>query len=303
MLRPGPVRAELPDHARVSGAPLRLPGQAAVANHERPAHRDGARLTVVVPLPAAALAAAAVALLAWRARSLTAAGAVAAAVVGTLVVLGTGWGGGAVLAAFFVSSTVVGRLSPSPGLDPKGERRDAWQVAANGGPAALGALLGLHQPALGLWVVTGSLAAAAADTWATSTGAHSRPRPRLLLMGRAVPPGISGGMTVVGTVGALAGAALVAATGAAVGAAPALLPVATLVGFAGMVLDSALGATWQGRFHCPSCDVASEWPVHRCGSRTVRQGGLAWLNNDGVNLAATAFAAALAGAAWLACSR
>jgi uncharacterized protein (TIGR00297 family) len=245
-----------------------------------------------------------VALLAWRARSLTAAGAVAAGVVGTLVVLGTGWGGGAVLAAFFVSSSVVGRLSPAtPGLDPKGERRDAWQVAANGGPAALGALLGLHQPALGLWVVTGSLAAAAADTWATSIGARSRTRPRLLLLGRPVPPGTSGGMTVIGSLGAVGGAALVAATGVAVGAAPALLPVATLVGFAGMVLDSALGATWQGRFRCPSCGVASEWPVHRCGTRTVRQGGLAWLNNDGVNLAATALAAALTGAAWLACSR
>jgi uncharacterized membrane protein len=35
----------------------------------------------------------------------------------------------------------------------------------------------------------------------------------------------------------------------------------------------------------------------------VRQGGLAWLNNDGVNLAATALAAALTGAAWLASSR
>ncbi|MEO7474672.1 MAG: DUF92 domain-containing protein, partial [Gemmatimonadales bacterium] len=67
-------------------------------------------------------------------------------------------------------------------------------------------------------------------------------------------------------------------------------------------VDSALGAWVQGRYHCTACGVASEWPVHRCGARTVREGGMAWLNNDGVNLAATALAAAAAGSAWLACS-
>jgi uncharacterized protein (TIGR00297 family) len=218
-------------------------------------------------------------------------------VVGTLVLAGTGWAGGAVLAAFFVSSTVVGRLAPRrPGLDAKGERRDQSQVFANGAPAALGALLGVHDPALGLWVVTGSLAAAAADTWATSIGGMSRRDPRLLLFGRAVPPGTSGAMTAAGCAGAAVGALLVAAVGAAAGGVPALLPAGTLVGFAGMVGDSALGAAWQGRFRCPVCDVASEWRVHRCGTRTVREGGLQWLDNDGVNLSATALAAVLGGA-------
>ena len=214
--------------------------------------------------------------------------------------MGTGWAGGAVLAAFFVSSSVLGRLAPPPvGLDPKGERRDPRQVAANGGPAALAALVGLHDPSLGLWLVTGSLAAAAADTWATSVGGWSRTPPRRLLFGAELPRGTGGGMTVAGCLGAAAGALLVAATGAAAGATPALLPVGTLVGFTGMVADSALGAGGQGRFHCPACDVASEWPVHRCGVRTVRVGGMAWLDNDAVNLAATALGAALAGGAWL----
>jgi uncharacterized protein (TIGR00297 family) len=245
-----------------------------------------------------------VALFAWRGRALTGGGAAAAWLVGTLVVTGTGWAGGAVLAAFFVSSSAVGRLAPArPGLDAKGERRDQLQVGANGGPAAIGALLGLHDPAVGLWIVTGSLAAAAADTWATSIGGRSRTPPRLLLGGRRVPPGTSGGMTVMGCAAAAVGALLVAATGAAVGSAPALLPLATLIGFAGMAADSALGAGWQGRFHCPLCDVASEWRVHRCGTRTVWQGGLRWLDNDGVNLAATALAGALAAAAWRFCSR
>jgi uncharacterized protein (TIGR00297 family) len=241
-----------------------------------------------------------VALLAWAARSLTGGGAVAGWVIGTAVLAGTGWAGGAVLAAFFVSSSVIGRLAPAPaGLDPKGERRDPRQVAANGGPAAVGALLGLHDPALGLWIVTGSLAAAAADTWATSIGGWSPTPPRRLLLGVKVARGTSGGMTLLGTLAAIGGALLVAATGAGAGGGLVLLPVGTLVGFAGMVVDSALGSGWQGRFHCPACDLASEWRVHRCGARTVHVGGMAWLDNDGVNLAGAALGAVLAGAGWL----
>lgn len=105
-------------------------------------------------------------------------------------------------------------------------------------------------------------------------------------------------MSVVGTLGAVAGAALVAAVGAVAGRATALAPLGTLVGFAGMAIDSLLGAAWQGRFHCPACDAASEWRIHGCGSRTHWKGGMAWLDNDGVNLAATSLAALLAVVAW-----
>jgi uncharacterized membrane protein len=110
-------------------------------------------------------------------------------------------------------------------------------------------------------------------------------------------------MTPLGCAGALVGAVLVAASGAAAGSAPALLPMGTLVGFAGMFADSVLGSVLQGRFRCPVCGQASEWQVHRCGARTVREGGLGWLDNDGVNLAATSLAAVLAGVAWLAWQR
>lgn len=247
----------------------------------------------------------AVAAFAWRVGTLTRGGAAAAWAVGTAVLAGTGWAGGAVLAAFFVSSNAVGRVIPAvpaPGapLDAKGERRDPWQVLANGGPALVGALVEWNAPALGLWIVTGSLAAAAADTWATSFGALSRAGPRRLLIGPPVPRGASGGMTALGTAGALVGALIVAGTGALAGGMPALLPAGTLIGFVGMGADSLLGAVAQGQFRCPACDQASEWRVHRCGTPTARQGGVQWLDNDGVNLASTALAAGAAAVAWLA---
>jgi uncharacterized protein (TIGR00297 family) len=221
---------------------------------------------------------------------------VAATVIGTLILHGTGWQGGAVLAAFFVSSNLVTRIGPKPptSLDAKGDRRDAWQVIANGGAAAVGASLG---GPWSIWVVTATLAAAAADTWATAIGMHSRVRPRLLGFGRPVPLGTSGGITPAGTMGGLAGGLVVAATGAVAAGLPILLPVATLIGFLGMAADSLFGAV-QGRYHCAVCEEASEWRVHRCGTSTTRTGGMAWLNNDGVNLAATTLAGCAAWAAW-----
>jgi uncharacterized membrane protein len=77
-----------------------------------------------------------------------------------------------------------------------------------------------------------------------------------------------------------------------------LTPVATLIGFLGMVVDSTMGALLQGQFHCPACNMASEWRVHRCGRPTARTSGIAWLNNDGVNFLATASAAAAGLATW-----
>ena len=99
-------------------------------------------------------------------------------------------------------------------IDAKGDRRDAWQVLANGAAAALLALFGSSDPALRTWLVTATLSAAAADTWASSVGGRSRSAPRLLWSRDPVPPGTSGGITAAGNAGALAGAAVVSATAA-----------------------------------------------------------------------------------------
>lgn len=249
-----------------------------------------------MPLSAALPISLVIALIGWWTGSLSRSGTVVATLVGSAILLGTGFPGMLVLGTFFVGSSLISRIAPdrSAALDAKGNTRDAWQVLANGGTAALGALL----PGAGLWVVTASLAAAAADTWATSTGGWSRTPPRSIVSFRAVAPGTSGGVTPLGTAGAVGGAALVAGAAAILSDGTALAWTALAIGVAGMFLDSLLGATLQGRFHCPHCDRATERRVHRCGTRSDPTGGLPWLTNDGVNAAATSFAAVMGFVAW-----
>ncbi len=252
------------------------------------------------PLPVSVLVAVLLSAGGWAAKALTPLGAVMAALVGVAILQGAGWPGAAVLATFFVLSSALGRIAGATAAEAgaKGERRDGWQVLANGGAAAVGAALAGTNVTLALWVVTGSLASAGADTWATALGSRSRARPRLLLGGRMVPTGTNGGMTWLGTVGGLLGAATISAAGAAAGDASSLLPWGIAVGFFGMVLDSLLGATLQGRFRCAACGVESECSVHRCGRRNAHIGGLSWLTNDGVNAVTTAAGAVGGWLAW-----
>jgi len=246
-----------------------------------------------------------VAAVAFRAGALTRDGGIAAVLVGTGVLFGAGWGGAAMLAAFFISSTLVGRIALARGkvADPAAERRNARQVLANGSAAALGALLELQSPGLGLWIVCGALATAAADTWATSIGAFSRTDPRHLLNGRRVPKGTSGGVSPVGTLAALVGAATVAVSGGLVGGGVRLLTAGVSIGFGGMLLDSLLGAALQGRFECSQCEAVTERRLHGCGRPARWVGGLQWLDNDGVNALSTGLAALAAAGAWWAWAR
>ena len=187
---------------------------------------------------------------------LTGRGVAAALGVGLATGYGLGWRGLLLLLGFFVSSSLLSKKTS----------RNHRQVLANGGIAALSALLGS-------WLAfAGSLAAATADTWATEIGRFSPTPPRLITNGARVPAGTDGGMTLLGTVGGIAGAGLIA--GLAVGLGPGgsglgLAMKVAVAGVVGMLLDSLLGATVQGKFR--------------------------WVDNDAVNLAATLTGAACAG--------
>ncbi|HEX7286350.1 MAG TPA: DUF92 domain-containing protein [Candidatus Angelobacter sp.] len=143
--------------------------------------------------------------------------------------------------------------------------RSASQVMANLGLAGCLAAL-----AISGWQVLAlaALAEAAADTCSSEIGMAFPGRTVLLTSGKPVPAGVDGGVSLHGTISALAAAGIVALAGFVSGLVPARPALAVaLAGVLGMLVDSVLGALFERR-------------------------GL--LTNDLVNLLSTAAAAGMA---------
>jgi uncharacterized protein (TIGR00297 family) len=249
-------------------------------------------------LPLAPVLAGLVAFIAWRLHALTPGGAVAAFVVGTITLV-AGWlPATAVLFAFFIPAVLLSRLGRArkAALVDIGKHgaRDAWQVLANGGVAAICALFALQAPSVWWAAFAGAFAAAAADTWGTEIGTLARAQPRSILTLRPFPTGLSGGITLQGTLAEIAGAASVGLVAALTHLA-AFLPVVA-GGIAGALIDSILGASAQALRWCPRCARACETDPHVCGTATTLRRGFGWLGNDAINLAATLCGALIAGA-------
>jgi uncharacterized protein (TIGR00297 family) len=252
-----------------------------------------------------------VAFAAYRAHSLSRSGALAATLIGTIIFGLGGWQWAVILLIFFVSSSLLSRLfskrkSKLNEKFDKGSQRDASQVLANGGIAALFAGLHFFLPsAIWPWLAfTASLAAVNADTWATELGVLNPTPPRLITTGQPVEKGTSGGISLYGTLAALAGSGLVAACAQLVRPVPGILLIfslTTLAGLLGALFDSYLGATIQAIYTCPTCNKETErHPVHTCGTATTRLRGFKWLNNDLVNLGCALLGALLGFAiSWL----
>lgn len=215
------------------------------------------------------------------------------------------WGFTLVLLAFFVPSVALSRLGKTKKRKlvdiGKAGPRDAWQVLANGGIATLCAVAFAltHEPRWA-WAFAGSYAAATADTWATEIGTLARHQPRSIFTLRPVPTGISGGITLPGTLAEVAGAAwiaLVAVPSVAFAAGSVTgngLLATLLAGVIGATADSVLGASAQELRRCDACERTCETDPHVCGAATRLVRGIAGFSNDLVNLLATTAGAAAA---------
>jgi len=266
----------------------------------------------------------AIALLAWRARALTPSGAVAAFAVGALTYASGTLGFTLVLLAFFVPSVGLSRFGRARKRElvdiGKYGARDALQVLANGGVATVCAVAWAftHDPRWA-FAFAGAYAAATADTWATEIGTLARHRPRSILTLRPIAAGLSGGITLTGTLAEIGGAVWMGVAGlAGIGLAyvlgtfdygmsypnayyfpaPPILMLALVAipagGIVGATLDSILGATLQELRKCDACERECEADPHACGLPTRRVRGLPGFSNDAVNLLATAAGAAIA---------
>jgi uncharacterized protein (TIGR00297 family) len=176
-----------------------------------------------------------------------------AAIVAILIFLGAGYAGLEMLGAFFVLGVVATsfRKRDKEAYKPvsdHGNRRDACQVLANGGIAAICGLLAYlfvsYKQVLCL-MMAGSLAAATSDTLSSELGMVYGRRFFNILNFKPDEKGLDGVVSVEGTIAGITGAAIIALIyGLCFGFSANFLFI-VIAGAIGNYTDSLLGATLE----------------------------------------------------------
>ncbi len=231
-----------------------------------------------------------VSLAAWRMKALTASGAGAAFVVGGSIFCFGGIEAAVILIAFFVSGSMLSKLNHQT---KQTSGRDWRQVLSNGLAPVIGVLLTTFLPIIreqATMFFLGSLATAAADTWATEIGTRYGKRVFNIFSFRPMQKGLSGGVSLVGLFASVLGAMFIAAL-------PLLpfweghkmcglvlvniFPVVVIAGVIGALIDSILGATLQAKYEKDGIYIEE----NLLGSTKVS--GLGFIDNNAVNLIST----------------
>lgn len=135
-----------------------------------------------------------------------------------------------------------------------------------------------------------ALAASTADTWASEAGILSSKDPVSIITFRRVRPGMSGGVSILGSFSSMLGSILVALLWYVSYAVPTdsvyilLASVVAVSGIIGSLVDSILGATLQGHYWNPDKQVITEKDRDADGNMLELCRGIRWIDNDVVNL-------------------
>jgi uncharacterized protein (TIGR00297 family) len=215
---------------------------------------DASRAAVLTVLPWALGVNAAAAWLGYRARTVSLSGAIAGALVGSIIYASAGGRAWVLLVITFLTASVVSRLGLQRKVmlgiaEDRGGRRGAGNAVANCGVAALAAIAAASTPytTQALVALTAALTAGGSDTVASEIGkAFGRSAFLVTSFGR-VKPGTAGAMSLEGTAAGLVAAFALGAIGLALGLIPATALLAVVGGAtAGALVESALGATLEG---------------------------------------------------------
>jgi uncharacterized protein (TIGR00297 family) len=247
------------------------------------------------------------ALISYRYKTISFSGACGMIVIGTIV-FGLG---GAIFAIplifFFVSSSSLSAIKTAGKrntivISHKSGPRDIWQVLANGGAGVVAVIIYFVTGNI-IWYFAflASLCEATSDTWATEIGTLLTNSPISIVTLQRVETGQSGGLTILGTFGAIGGTFVTMLIARSAG--PLLHDlslvgdkawlVAANCGLVGCLLDSVLGGSIQVQYRCSNCHRIVERDNH-CGLLASRVRGLKFVGNDLVNFVSCAFAAVMA---------
>ncbi len=250
------------------------------------------------------------ALIALKKQSLDLSGAIAAFVIGVVVLWCSKSEGFLLLLLFFVGSNVVGKISrrileqslKERTIEKKGSKRDVMQVLANGLMATIGALMWYCTGKISSLILLGAaIAEATSDTFAGEIGRLSKRPPVSIRTLTPVPKGLSGGITLLGTATAFISSLVIGLSWSIffkdyLGSNSDFwlaLSVITLTGFMGCIVDSYLGACAQAHYKDPDTGELTE-REYKEGQKLELVQGVRWIDNDMVNLLSNVFSAVFA---------
>ena len=175
--------------------------------------------------------------------------------------------------------------------------RGFLQILINGGlGTVLVVLYGLTGKAFLLASAMLSIGGNFIDSVSSDVGTLSKQEPYDLLRREFVPIGLSGGVTLLGTVSAFlfsAGIGIYVALTLKQGLLFGLL--CTALVFAQSALDTLLGSAIQVKFRCTGCGILTE-AAHHCDAPTEYARGWRFMNNNAVNTVSSLLISALAAA-------
>ncbi len=229
-------------------------------------------------------------------RALTRSGLIAALLLDIAVAVALGNFGFLLLILFFMLGVATDRIKKKQTDDKeeKGACRDAAQVLVNGLVPILAAVLYfIFGVRAFLLAFIASLAEALGDTAASSLGSYSRTTVDIFKF-RKCERGMSGGVSLVGTLAAAVFSAIIPLVSFAIGwISPLEVFLLTAVAFLGVFFDSFLGSVLQAKYRCTVCIVNTEKPEH-CGKPTELVSGIGVVHNDTVNAFSTLFTSIIA---------
>ena len=173
--------------------------------------------------------------------------------------------------------------------------RGMTQVIANALAATIAAALCLITGNGDFMVVyAAALTECLADSLASDVGVLSKKDPVDICRMKRIKRGLSGGVSLLGTLSAFAGCVFMFLISWIFFGISVKLAVAVIViPMIGIAIDSILGSLVQAKYECTVCGKATEKKVH-CNAETRHVGGLKLINNDAVNIISNFLTAILA---------
>lgn len=243
-----------------------------------------------------------VSVLALKKKSVSISGFLSMLVISSFFIWNNGVGALIVLFSMFLSSSLITKYKHefkaqlTDKVLKKSGPRDAIQAISNLGIASLCfVLFSITKESDYLIAMACSVAASNADSWASEIGVLSKSKPRLITNFKECKPGISGGVSWLGTLAGLFGsmfiALIVCMLKNEIGIDLEIFDlfwIVSVFGFIGIFIDSLLGATVQIIY---TDNVGNETENNQ--NAVTKSRGVKWINNDMVNFLTTLIIAIL----------